>query len=254
MGTQVRSFPSAVAARRFVESGGLGKIFKIEQSRNSYRPYWYRYAERSLDESDTDWKAFLMHRKYRPWDAQQYAGWFGYREFSRGPHSNLMVHFIDLVHHVTASDAPARVMTMGGSFRWNRDGFSAPDSVETILEYPDKGFLVRYSTTFGTKDNSFLKFFGTRGVMDATRWSESFKLVGAGVESEDRLAADAKIPEAESTPHMLNFLECIRTRREPNAPIEAGYKHSVAVIMADESLMRGRRIVYDPQKRQIREG
>ena len=254
MGTQVRSFPSAVAARRFVQSGGLGKIFKIEQSRNSYRPYWYRYAERSLEASDTDWKAFLMHRKYRPWDAQQYAGWFGYREFSRGPHSNLMVHFIDLVHHVTASDAPARVMTMGGSFRWNRDGFSAPDSVETILEYPDKGFLVRYSTTFGTRDNSFLKFFGTRGVMDATRWSESFKLVGAGVESEDRLAADAKIPEAESTPHMLNFLECIRTRREPNAPIEAGYKHSVAVIMSDESLMRGRRIVYDPQKRQIREG
>ena len=53
---------------------------------------------------------------------------------------------------------------------------------------------------------------------------------------------------------MLNFLECIRTRREPNAPIEAGYKHSVAVIMSDESLMRGRRIVYDKQKRQIRVG
>ena len=74
------------------------------------------------------------------------------------------------------------------------------------------------------------------------------------MENEDRLAADAKIPEAESTPHMLNFLEYIRTRQEPNAPIEAGYKHSVAVIMSDESLMRGRRIVYDSQKRQIREG
>jgi hypothetical protein len=55
----------------------------VEQCRNSYRPYWHRYAERSLQESDVDWKAFLMHRKYRRFDADQYAGWFGYREFSR---------------------------------------------------------------------------------------------------------------------------------------------------------------------------
>ena len=74
MGTQVRSFPSSGAAREFVLAGGLGDIFKIEQSRNSYKPYWYRYAERRLHESDTDWKRFLMHRKPRPWDQQQYAG------------------------------------------------------------------------------------------------------------------------------------------------------------------------------------
>ncbi|MBI3695989.1 MAG: Gfo/Idh/MocA family oxidoreductase, partial [Acidobacteria bacterium] len=43
-GTQVRSFASSAAARAFVASGGLGKIFKVEQSRNSYRPYWHRYG------------------------------------------------------------------------------------------------------------------------------------------------------------------------------------------------------------------
>jgi hypothetical protein len=53
---------------------------------------------------------------------------------------------------------------------------------------------------------------------------------------------------------MKNWLECLRTRQPPMAPIDAGYTHSVAVIMADEALLRGRRMVFDPARRAIREG
>ena len=254
MGTQVRSYPTSVAARKFVRDGGLGKIFKIEQSRNSYKPYWYRYAERRLEERDTDWKRFLTQRKSRAWDPQQYAGWFGYRDFSQGPHSNLGVHFFDLVHYITDAGAPTRAVTMAGGYRWNHDGFDVPDSVETTLEYPEKGFLVRYCSTFGVAGNSYLKFFGERGEMDATRWGEPFVLNGATVEDSDRIPAGETIPETESAPHMLNFLECVRSRETPNAPIEAGYNHSIAAILADESFVRGRRVEFDPKKQQIRDG
>jgi predicted dehydrogenase len=254
-GTQVRSFPSAVAARAFVSSGGLGKILKVEQSRNSYRPYWHQYGERPVKESDVDWKAFLMHRKYRPFNADQYAGWFGYREFSRGPHSNLMVHFIDLVHYITGATVPKRAVTLGGTYRW-KDARTAPDSIETVFEYPNEGFMVRYSTTFGTNAGSYLKFFGTRGVLDASRWSwtEPFQVSGEGSGEPDRIQPGTALPSLESTPHMKNWLECLRSRRPPHAPIEAGYTHSVAVIMADEAYARGTRMVYDPVKRSMRKG
>ena len=254
MGTQVRSFPSSVAARAFVQSGGLGKIFKIEQSRNSYRPYWYRYAERKVEQGDTDWKRFLMQRRSRPWDAQQYAGWFGYRDFSQGPHSNLGVHFFDLVHYVTGAGPPARAVTMAGGFRWNQDGFDVPDSVETTLEYPKEGFLVRYCSTFGVRGHSYLKFFASRGQMDATRWGDPFLISGNTVENDDRIRDGEGIPELESVPHMLNFLECVRSRETPNAPIEAGYSHSIAAILADESFVRGSRVEYDAKRRRIRAG
>lgn len=254
MGTQVRSFASSVAARAFVQSGGLGDIFKIEQSRNSYRPYWYRYAERKLEQRDTDWRRFLMQRRPRPWDAQQYAGWFGYRDFSHGPHSNLGVHFFDLVHFITGAGPPSRAVTMAGGFRWNRDGFDVPDSVETTLEYPKEGFLVRYCSTFGVRGNSYLKFFGSRGEMDATRWGDRFLISGSTVEDDDRIRDGETIPEAESVPHMLNFLECVRSRGIPNAPIEAGYNHSIAALLADESFVRRSRVAYDEKKRRIREG
>ncbi len=254
MGTQIRSLPASMAARAFVTSGGLGKILKVEQSRNALRPYWHSYAGRDVAEADVDWKAFLMHRKYRPFDPDQYAGWYGYREFSRGPHANLMVHFIDLVHHITGARLPSRVVTLGGIYRF-KDRRTAPDSVETILEYPE-GFLVRYSTMFGNNANNYLKFFATRGVLDATRWKWDlpFEISGQGSGEPDAIGRDAVIPPMDSTPHMKNWLECLRTRKPPNAPIEAGYSHSVAVIMADESYVRGARMVYDPSRRAIREG
>jgi predicted dehydrogenase len=250
-GTQIRSFPSAAAGRNFVASGGLGKIFKIEQSRNDYRPYWHHYGERPIQEADVDWKAFLMHRKPRPWDPDQYTAWYGYRDFSLGPQTGFMSHFVDLVHFVTGAKFPKRVTALGGIFRW-KDARTAPDSFEAILEYPE-GFLVRYNTTFGTEENNYLKFFGVRGNMDATRWTQPWVL-SPQPDDPDSLPRGARIPEAESTPHTKNWLECLRTRKQPNAPIEAGYQHAVACLMADMSWVQGTRMVYDPARRKVEAG
>jgi len=253
VGTQVRSWPPSAAGRAFVASGGLGKIIKIEQSRNGYRPYWHATGARPVNEADVDWKAFLMHRKYRLWNADQYAGWYGYHEFSRGPHTGFMAHFIDLVHFVTGARYPKRVVALGGTYRW-KDARTAPDSIEVVLEYPDSGFLARYNTTFGTNANSYLKFVGTRGVMDATNWNKPWVLSGAGSGEPDRIPEGTRIPDVDSTPHMKNWFECLRSRKRPNATIDDGYNHSVACIMADEAYIRGKRMAYDPARRRIYEG
>ena len=252
-GTQIRSYPASVSARAFVTEGKLGPVMKVEQVRNSYHPYWHAYGERKVDAADVDWKAFLLNRKYRPFDADQYAAWYGYREFSRGPQTNLMVHFIDLVHYITGCGLPRRAVGFAGTYRW-KDRRTAPDSVEAVLEYD--GFLVRYATVFGTGAGNYLKFFGTRGTLDATRWSwnQPFTLSGEGSGEADKLPPGSTIPMLESTPHMKNWFDCLRSRKAPNAPIEAGYAHSVAVIMADEAMFTGRRMVYDASKRAVRAG
>jgi predicted dehydrogenase len=252
IGTQVRSWAPSVSGRAFVQSGGLGKIFKIEQSRNALKPYWYNYGNRSIAEADVDWKGFLMNQKNRPFNARQYAGWYGYREFSRGPHTNLMVHFIDLVHYVTGAKTPASVVTMGGKFRFKDDEYTCPDSIECVLEYPDEGFLVRYNSTFGTGTNNYLKFIGTKGVMDASNWSKPWTASGEGSNDADRMPAGTAIAQVESLHHMKNFFDCVRSRQAPNAPIEAGYSHSIATIMADISYTTGRKVIYDPVKRTIK--
>ncbi len=259
MGTQMRSYPQSAGARQLVTSGGLGKILKVEQVRNGYMPYWMSYGggsffEQKPTEEDVDWKAFLMHRRARPYDAQMYQGWYGYRDFSRGPQTNLMVHFIDLMHFVTGATIPDRVVALGGIYRWKGE-FDVPDSVEVALEYPE-GFLVRYCTMFGNGANNYAKFFGTRGTLDAKNLSprEHWMATGDGSGEPDRIKEPIQVQESEPVHHMKNFLDCVRSRKEPIAPIEAGYAHSVATIMADEALTTGRRMVYDAAKREVRAG
>ncbi|HWQ54475.1 MAG TPA: Gfo/Idh/MocA family oxidoreductase [Bryobacteraceae bacterium] len=254
VGTQIRSLPQAVAARQFVASGGLGMRLKAEQSRNGYQPYWWPRGQVPVQESDVDWDAFLLTRPRRPFNANLYAGWYGHREFSRGGHAGQGVHFFDLVHYVFNSGCPSRVVAMGGTFRW-KGPYDAPDSIEVTLEYPE-GFMVRYGQFFGLGAGNYLNFYGTRGAIDGARWSwdGQWDISGRGSNEPDRIPEGAKLPRAASVPHMKNFLECIRTRKQPNAPIDAGYSHSVAAIMADEAYLRGERLVYDAKTRSIRKG
>ncbi|RPI26004.1 MAG: gfo/Idh/MocA family oxidoreductase [Acidobacteria bacterium] len=253
IGTQVRSWPAPAAAAAFIKSGGLGKILKIEQSRNGYRPYWHGTGNREVKEADVDWNAFLMHAKYRPFDPDQYAAWYGYREFSRGPQTNLMVHFIDLVHYFTGAPYPLRGVGFAGTYRW-KDKRTAPDSVEIVLEYPEQGFLTRYSTVFGNSGNSFMKVIGTRGILDITNWRGEIKLIGEGSGEPDKLDPGTTVPPVQPEHHMADFFNCIRTRKSPLAPLDAGWGHSIATLMADLSIQTGKRMIYDPAKKEIREG
>ncbi len=256
VGTQMRSYRQAGGLKNYLASGALGKILKVEQARNGYSPYWMSYggnafANEKPTEADVDWKAFLMGRKQIPFNADMYQNWYGYRAFSSGPHTNLMVHFIDLVHFTTGVNCPVRVVAHGGTFRW-KNQFDAPDSVEVVLEYPE-GFLVRYCSVFGNSGNNFAKWFGTRGTVDGKRLSprDPWTASGEGSGEPDRLTAEVEVPQVESPHHMQNFFDCVRSRRQPIAPIEAGYAHSVAVIMAEEALTSGRRQTYDPARRAL---
>jgi len=250
-GTQIRSLPQARAAREFIAAGGLGKILKAAQARNGYRPYWFQYAERPIREEDVDWQAFLMHLPKRPFDADQYAGWYGYREFSRGPHTTQGLHFIDTVHYITGAGIPHSVVSHFGTYRW-KDRRTVPDSVEMTFEYPE-GFVVRYGQIFGNGAGRYNMVFGTRGSINCEDWSWNgeWPVSGEGTDEPDRIQPGTKLPSVASVHHMKNWLDCLRTRQAPNAPIEAGYAHAVAGIMADEAFIRGRRITYDPVKKEI---
>ena len=51
--------------------------------------------------------------------------------------------------------------------------------------------------------------------------------------------------------HMRNWMECVRSRKQPNAPIEAGYSHAVALIMSNASMRTGMRATFDRARRQV---
>lgn len=256
MGTQVRSFATSTGCRELFRSGAIGKVSRIEQCRNGAKPYWYSWMQRAeaVKEEDVDWKEFLMDRPMRPFDGKLLTGWYGYREFSDGPIANLGCHFIDLYNYIVGSTLPLSCVAQGGMFTWNDENhFTCPDHAQAAWVYPE-GFMVSYSTNFGNGSGSVLKIYGEQGVIDLTNW-QAPSCSSAGALKSGKLPRQEKpVPPVETADHFLNWLQCLRSRKACNAPIDAGYNHCVPALMAMRAFDTGRRQVYDAASRAIREG
>lgn len=254
VGTQLRSYPSMTGARAVYRTGALGTVARIEQHRNSWRPYWYSRKKEDVRPEDLDWEEFLMDAPRRPFDPVRYSGWYGYRDYSDGPVPGLGSHFIDLVHYITGAQFPESVVCLGGVYTWKDEyEFDAPDHVTALWTYPE-GFMVEYTTNFGNDSGSTFKIFGDTGVLDLQDWNNP-KLTPDGVRAKEAAVKEVTpVENIERPDHVLDWLQCLRSREQPNANIEAGYQHAVAVLMAMMSFDSGKRLVYDHAKREIREG
>jgi predicted dehydrogenase len=256
MGTQVRSRATSAGCKKLFESGAIGKVSRIEQCRNSTKPYWYSRLKDlpEVKEQDVDWQEFLLDRPQRPFDPKLLMGWYGYREFTDGPIANLGCHFIDLYNYIVGVTLPTSCVAQGGVFTWKDEyGFTCPDQCQAVWIYP-QGFMVSYTTNTGNGDGRVLKIYGDQGTIDLTDWTAP-TYSAAGARLPTQLPKDPTPVEAVEIPdHFLDWLQCLRSRKTTNAPIEAGYNHSVPAIMALRAMDTGRRQVYDAPTRTIREG
>ncbi len=256
MGTQVRSFPTSTGCRELFRSGAIGKVSRIEQCRNGDKPYWYSWIERAepIKAEDVDWKEFLMDRPMRPFDGKLLTGWYGYREFSDGPLANLACHFIDLYNYIAGSTLPQSCVALGGTFTWNDENhFTCPDHAQATWIYPE-GFLVSYSTNFGNGSGNVLKIYGDRGMIDLTDWQAPTCSSAGALKSGKLPRKERPVPPVDTADHFLDWLDCLRSRKACNAPIDADYNHCVSALMAMRALDTGRRQVHDAATRAIREG
>ncbi len=251
-GTQVRSWPTSRGCRAAFAEGKLGSISRIEQFRNSTRPYWYGYLAEAK-EADVDWKEFLMDAPEVPFRADRFTGWYGYRDYSDGPIPGLGSHFVDLIHYITGAKYPKSCVAHGGIFTWKDEHeFTCPDQAEAVWVYPE-GFVASYVSNFGNGGGNRILFSGANGTLSLTPWTKP-TISSAGAIGKSELAEETPVPPVEGPDHFQDWLQCMRSGKETNAPLEAGYQHAVAVIMAMKAFDSGKRQVYDHDKREIREG
>ena len=253
-GTQGRSSPGTAALRALFQSGSMGKLFRVESTETAYSPYWNFYPKPEK-ESDTDWKAFLYNRADRPFDPDQHGCWMGYHDFSSGPIGGWMSHFSDFVHGVTGCGFPLRAVAHGTIVAPTTDKRrTAPDTVTVCLDYPE-GFVTHFTTHFGSSvDNETTTYFFEKGTVRTAFGHNPGEPVvsGEGSDHKERPREKKVLAVPQTQDHMLNWLECIRTRKLPAADMDAGYKHGVAVVMGDVAYVTGRKVAFDPAKREVR--
>lgn len=244
VGTQRRSDGRYQAAAKLVQSGALGKITRVEIGMHFQQQRWKRQDEK-IDPADVDWTAFQMGRIKKPFDPRLLREWQLFPETTNGIPGLWMCHFIDLVPWYTGDPYPAGAVSSGGVFLW-KDGRVTSDVFYTLLDYP-KEFIVLFCMSLTNSAGVRDMWFGTRGTLDSVKWVAS----GEGSSRPDKLAETVQIKPEVTNSHMHNFLECVRSRQQPRADVQAGFSHAVAVIMSAEALAKGRRMRFDPVKLEL---
>jgi predicted dehydrogenase len=269
VGTQHRSEPYQLAVRDLIRTGVLGDVTKYEIVWNYHGPRWRGRPEvKMIREQDTDWRAWLMTKPFRPFDPQLHFEFRLYKDFSSGIADQWMSHGIDLCHFFMDVNYPFSVVANGGIFAWH-DGRENPDTFQALFTYSN-GFLTSYSTSFGNDAPSFTRIMGKKATLMNTggEGSPRWELVEEKGNHEDDLTVDSKravkdilLPGATTLPpagmgdeepsHMTNWLDCLRDRKQPNATVHHGFAHSVACMMATRSYWSGKRIYWDPKAEAI---
>ncbi len=247
VGMQQRSGENYLEAKRlYVDSGKLGKITMA-------RTWWHgngyhlRKAPASLQSkpSNLDWARFLGPVKWRDYDPQQYFNFRAYLDFGGGQVTDLFTHWIDVVHMFMGQDNPISASAAGGVYHY-KDGRTAPDTINVLLEYPKEWVATFEATLAPGIKGAAVEMCGTDGKLYITRQGYEFL-------SAERGAQPIKVPytKDQTIDHVQNFLDCCRSRKLPNADVQIGHRSAAASHLGNVAYVQKRRLNYNPDREEI---
>ncbi len=266
VGTHQRSIPHLQAAREFVRSGKLGTISMT----NTYT-YGNDSPKGLGQDPDTDpppgvdYNAWLGPAPVRPFNRRRFhSSWRWYFDYGCGMVGDWNVHLQDIIMWTMGVTRPISVSTAGG--KWIlADDRDTPDVMQAVYEFPatenaPKGFVQTYtmrkvSGRPWSADGYGMDFHGTNGMMHLTRkeWKleadrEDWNVPNSPFRTEGFKKQDDGADVAAHMAHVMNFLDCVKSRKTPIASIELHYNTVVACHLANISLKVGRKIFWDADK------
>lgn len=248
VGMQQRSMPHFQKAYEIVKSGQLGPIRKVHLT-------WNRNAARgtstyNIDPSSVDWSAWLGPAREQPFDPYRFREWRWYWDFGGGVFDDLMVHYVDVAHWYLGVEHPETAMSIGD--RFYSENWETPDTAQTLLQY--QGAQVYFEATFmNARNGAMLEFMAPEGTLYLDRGR--FEVIPEHRrDSHNKNAALPTVPAMEwvlgtgprgadfydqpdgESLHLANWLESIRTRKKPVAPVEAGISAASAAHLGNIAL------------------
>jgi len=250
VGTQRRSAELFLEAKAIMDSGQLGEV-KLVTS------YWMNHqaslSNRKLS-GKLDWQKWLGTAPKRPVDETRFFNWYYFYDYSGGLLVGQAAHIVDAIQWFMNSKEPLAVTCVGG--RTHLQGAEVPETATLSIEYPEDylaNFTIGYKAMRYNAFNDQLKqFHGSKARFDVGR--ESYALYPESNAVEMKPIIEKKKPGSfgpAARAHIRNFLECIRTRKDPSAPVEAGQSTNIVLCMALDSLRAGRRLKWNGRTRQV---
>ncbi len=241
VGYQQRSYPHFQQARELIQSGGIGSVTQV-------LCWWNQnYAgarQPQIDAARLDWEQFLGSACPRPFDAWRYSNWRWFWDYGGGTLTDLYSHWIDAIHWIMGASVPLEVRGQGSKFQV--EWYEAPDTVSVESIYPKK-FQVSYTSTMVTHmEDGGIIFRGTKGSVRLVRPFFEVYAEDAEYDRKTHLPPPSQRVDAQrdgTIDHVLNWLDCIKTRKQPNAPVASSVDAANAAHWGNEAIRSARAIV-----------
>lgn len=279
IGSQRRSGSNYKAAEKFIKEGKFGPVTMVELTWNVNQPgRWRRPGLVSkIREQDTDWKRFLLNRPFEAWDPRKYLEYRLFWPYSSGMPGQWMSHQIDTVHWFTGLNHPRSVVANGGIYMW-KDGRRNWDTTTAVFDYgPEEGsegFQVIFSSRMHNGEERPAElYYSNGGELNlitnkvspegglTKNHADAMQMKPNLLPEMDLVSEEVKVVASANTggdpltsAHVRNWMECVRSRKQTNAPVEAGYNHSIANIMTNAAVRTGEKATFDSRTKQVMAG
>jgi predicted dehydrogenase len=235
----------------FLATGHLGKITAIRMHWYRNTPHgkaqWARPVYPDMTPENIEWNSFLGDAPRRDFDSHRFINWRFFEDYSGGNVYENLSHQLAFWYKALNLQVPQAATMTGGLYLW-KDGRDVPDTMNVTFQQGEQ-MLVSWDSGLGNSQLGITEdVLGSDGTI--CRTPAGIRYVPQKVnrpEGAEMVGKVAGFPTA----HMQNFVDCIRSGKEPHCPFELGYRVSIACRMALESFHQGRTVHWDARTETI---
>jgi predicted dehydrogenase len=274
VGVQGLSWRRWPKIRQIIQSGMIGQVVAVQgtYSRNDPAGDWNWPIDAGagpdgVGENHIDWEQWLGSAPKRPFDADRFFRFRKYWDYSGGIATDLHYHIVAPFHVAIANEFPTKVAGMGGLWVY-KDARETPDTFLTAADYPSKySMMIQSSQVNENGPTTMLR--GTKATIHISdewegppsRQYDYADIIPEGTNAQefakehgaDMVRIDGVGNEGDLL-HVDNFLQCVRTRHQPNCPADLGYKVLASIDLSVRSYREGKIYYFDPVTEQVRQG
>ncbi len=239
-GMQQRSWSHFRDAVEMIQGGSLGRVVQV-------RTYWWQNYHRTrppkpTDQQALDWKMWLGSAPDQPFSEEKFSHWRWFWNFGGGAMTDLFTHWIDVVHWAMKADQPRQACMIADKYIFEE--WDCPDTIQAAFRYPN--FDVVYEGMMNSSiDDGGLEFRGTEATLKIDRGG--FAVYRERIEEGKNPVITGRSPLDGTISHMENFFDCVKSRKEPNAPVETGVAAARAGHIGNLAHHRGGQISWPPK-------
>ena len=256
VGLHRRSMSLYHRLKEFMDTGKLGKVTVSRAYRlNNMYPAGIGKKKSSTPPAGFDWDMWLGPRAEQPYQDNiapyKFRWWQGFSSQV----GNWGVHYFDAIRWMLGEDAPASINAFGGRFAIDDDR-TIPDTAQATFEMPGKS-LITFGQFEATSNKALahgeIEIRGTQGTVYASKTGYKVLKEKAGqFQEKEKRGAESELdlnePNAVATmKHARNFLDCVKSREEPNCSMLEGHRSTIFAHAANISLATKSRLNWDAE-------